>query len=72
MVDLALPLGQADEGLQPNDIIEEVGGRPVTDVREFARLLRAARTNPRNNTRTAVLLVNTNGETRFVAIRLAN
>jgi Do/DeqQ family serine protease len=62
----------ADEGLQPNDIIEEVGGRPATDVREFARLLKAARTNPRNNTRTAVLLVNTNGETRFVAIRLAN
>jgi len=62
----------ADENIQPNDIIEEVGGRPASSVREFARLLRAARTNPKNNTRTAVLLVNRNGETRFVAIRLSN
>ncbi|MGH7730710.1 MAG: Do family serine endopeptidase [Candidatus Eiseniibacteriota bacterium] len=61
----------ADEDVQPNDIIEEVGGRPASGVREFARLLRAARTNPKNNTRTAVLLVNRNGETRFVAIRLS-
>jgi len=62
----------ADENIQANDIIEEVGGRPASSVREFARLLRAARSNPKNNTRTAVLLVNRNGETRFVAIRLSN
>ena len=62
----------ADEDIQPNDIIEEVGGKPASSVREFGRLLRAAKTNPKNNTRTAVLLVNRNGETRFVAIRLSN
>ena len=62
----------ADKGIQPNDIIEEVGGKPATGVREFTRLVRAARTNPRNNTRTAVLLVNRNGDTQFVAIPLAN
>ncbi len=62
----------AEEDIQPNDIIEEVGGKPAGGVREFGRLLRAAKTNPKNNTRTAVLLVNRNGETRFVAIRLSN
>jgi serine protease Do len=62
----------ATEDIQPNDIIEEVGGKPATGVREFSRLLKAAKTNPRNNTRTAVLLVNRNGDTRFVAIRLSN
>ncbi len=58
--------------IQPNDIIEEVGGKPVGDTREFTRLLRAARANPRNNTRTAILLVSRDGVARFVAIRLAS
>jgi len=61
----------ADKEIQPNDIIEEVGGKPATGSREFARLLRAAKTNTRSNTRTAILLVNHNGETRFVAIPLS-
>jgi serine protease Do len=61
-----------DQGIQANDIIEEVGGKPAAGVREFARLLRQAKANPRNNTRTAVLLVNRNGATRFVAVPLAN
>jgi hypothetical protein len=41
-------------------------------VREFNRLLRAAKTNAKSNTRTAILLVNRNGDTRFVAIPLSN
>ncbi|HKQ56772.1 MAG TPA: Do family serine endopeptidase [Candidatus Eisenbacteria bacterium] len=61
-----------NEGIQSNDIIEEVGGKPAAGVREFARLLRQAKANPRSNTRTAVLLVNRNGATRFVAVPLAN
>ena len=61
-----------EQGIQPNDIIEEVGGKPAAGVREFNRLLRQAKANPRNNTRTAVLLVNRNGQTRFVALPLAN
>jgi len=62
----------ADKDIQANDIIEEVGGKPASGVREFNRLLRAAKTNARNNTRTAILLVNRNGDTHFVAIPLAN
>ena len=72
VTDVAEGTAAAAEDIQPNDIIEEVGGKPATGVREFGRLLRAAKANPRNNTRTAVLLVNRNGDTRFVAIRLSN
>jgi len=72
VTDVAEGSPAADADIQPNDIIEEVGGKPVTDAREFGRLVRAARTNERNNTRTAVLLVNRDGQTRFVAIRLPN
>src|SRR5262245_5459721 len=61
----------ADKDIQSGDIIEEVGGKPASGTREFARLLRAAKANTRNNTRTAILLVNHNGDTRFVAIPLS-
>ena len=62
----------SEKDVQPNDVIEEVGGKPASDTREFGRLMRAARSNARNNTRTAILLVNRGGQARFVAIRLAN
>jgi serine protease Do len=72
VTDVAEGSAAANEDIQPNDVIEEVGGKPASSVREFGRLLRAAKTNPKNNTRTAVLLVNRDGQTRFVAIRLTN
>ena len=72
VTDVAEGSAAADEGIQPNDIIEEVGGKPASGAREFNRLLRVAKTNARNNTRTVVLLVNRDGETRFVAVRLDN
>ncbi len=55
-------------GIQPNDIIEEVGGKPAAGVSEFARLLRSAK----GRGRSAVLLVNRDGNTRFVAVRLSD
>ena len=57
-----------DKGIQANDIIEEVGGKPAFNIAEFGRLLRAARTDKRP----AVLLVNRNGDTRFVALKLSS
>jgi len=59
-----------DAGIQANDVIEEVGGKPVTSVREFGRLLRVAKTVGKG--RTAVLLVNRNGNTQFVPLPIAN
>jgi serine protease Do len=59
----------ADEaGIQPNDIVEEVGGKPATSVAEFGRLLRIAK----SNNRSAILLVNRDGNTRFIAVRLSS
>ena len=55
-------------GILPNDIVEEVGGKPAADIGEFGRLLRAARMQKRP----AVLLVNRSGNTQFIALRLSN
>ena len=55
-------------GIQANDIIEEVGGKTVSDVAEFGRLLRLARTNKKP----AILLVNRNGNTTFYSLRLTS
>ena len=55
-----------DAGIQPNDIIEEGGGKPAAGVGEFGRLLRAAKAQKKH----AVLLVNRNGATQFIAVRL--
>jgi Do/DeqQ family serine protease len=57
-----------DAGIQPNDIIEEVGGKPAANVAEFGRLLRAAKARSKH----AVLLVNRDGATQFMAVRLAD
>jgi len=56
-----------DAGLQPGDIIEEVGGKPVSSAAAFARALRDAKESRKQH---AVLLVNSNGNTRFVPLRL--
>jgi serine protease Do len=57
------------QGIQPDDIVEEVGGKPVENTAEFRRLMQAVKSRGAN--RTAVLLVNRNGNTRFVALKLA-
>jgi Do/DeqQ family serine protease len=56
----------ADRGLQVDDVIEEVNRTPVEDAASFARAVREAR----EAGKPAVLLVNSNGNTRFVPIRL--
>ena len=53
-------------GIQPNDIIEEVSTHPVVSATVFARMLRDAKTAHRP----AVLLVESGGNTRYVALRL--
>jgi serine protease Do len=57
-----------DAGILPNDVIEEVGGKPASNVGEFGRLLRAIRVQKKP----AVLLVNRNGSTQFIAVRLSD
>ena len=59
--------GAADDaGIQAGDVIEEVGGKPVTNAAVFAKMLREAKAGRRH----AVLLVNSGGNTRYVALRL--
>ena len=56
-----------ESGLQPGDLIEEVGGKPVGSDAAFARALREARAAGRRN---ATLLVTREGVTRYVPLRL--
>ena len=57
----------ADEaGLAPNDVIEEVGGRPVASTQAFKQLLRDAQGKSKH----AVLLVHRGGNTQFVPLPL--
>ncbi len=57
----------ADErGLQPGDVIEQVGQTPVSSAEEFARLMSAQK----RSGRPAVLFVNRNGNGQYVTFRL--
>jgi Do/DeqQ family serine protease len=56
-----------EAGLQPGDLIEEVGGKPVASAAAFAKTLRDAKTSGKAN---AVLLVTRDGNTRYIALRL--
>jgi serine protease Do len=51
-------------GLAPNDVIEEVGGKPVRDTQTFKQLLRDAEGKSKH----AVLLVHRGGTTQFIAL----
>jgi Do/DeqQ family serine protease len=56
-----------DAGLQAGDIIQEVGGRAVTSAAGFAKALRDAKAAGKQH---AVLLVTTDGNTRYVPLGL--
>jgi len=56
-----------EAGLQEGDLIEEVGGKPVASAAAFARILRDAKTAGKAH---AVLLVTTDGNTRYVPLGL--
>jgi len=56
-----------DAGLQPGDLIEEVGGKPVASAAAFARTLRDAKAAGKVH---AVLLVTTDGNARYVPLGL--
>jgi serine protease Do len=55
-----------DKGIQPNDVIEMVGGSAAKDAVTFARLMTAAK----RAGRPAVLYVNRNGNSQYVPMRL--
>ena len=57
-----------EAGIEAGDVIEEVGGKPVSSVSEFTKALAEAKKARKH----AVLLVNAgaSGNTRFVALRL--
>lgn len=57
----------ADAGLQPGDVIEEIGGKPVASPTALARHLKDAKGR---NARHAVLLVTRNRTSQFVALEL--
>ena len=54
------------QGIQPNDVIEMVGNNAATDAVTFKKLMLEAR----KSGRPATLLVNTNGNGRYLALRL--
>ena len=56
-----------DAGLSPNDVIEEVGGKPVQSAAGFTQLLKDAKAKGKH----AVLLVHRGGNTQFVALPLS-
>jgi len=55
-----------DRGIQPGDVIEQVGPAPAKDTETFTKLMDAAK----RAHRPAALLVNREGNTRFVTLRL--
>ena len=57
-----------ERGIQPNDVIEQVGPTPVKDAASFTKLMDAAK----KAQRPAALLVNREGNTRFATLRLGN
>ena len=57
-----------EAGLEPNMIIEEVGGKPVSSSSTFSRLLKEAKGRGKH----AVLLVHSGGQSSFVALRLTD
>ena len=57
-----------DAGLEPNMVIEEVGGKPVTGAAMFTRLLKEAKQRGKH----AVLLVHQGNSSQFVPLRLSD
>jgi serine protease Do len=58
----------AKRGLQPGDVIEQVGSAPVATPQEVAKLAKAAQAEKRN---AVLLLVNRQGDEIFVAVDVA-
>jgi serine protease Do len=56
-----------DAGLAPNDVIEEVGGKPAPDAGTFLRLLKDAKSRGKH----AVLLVRRGNNSQFVPLSLS-
>jgi serine protease Do len=68
VTDVAEGSAAEERGIQPNDVIEQVGPTPVKDADSFAKLMASAK----KAKRPAALLVNRDGNTRFATLRLDN
>jgi serine protease Do len=55
-----------DAGIQANDVIEEIGGKPVESARALTQALKTAARSGKS----VVLLVNRDGNTAFVVLKL--
>jgi serine protease Do len=55
-----------DAGIAPNDVIEEIGGKPVTDASDFTRMLKDAKSRGKH----AVLLVRRGDNSQFIPLSL--
>jgi serine protease Do len=67
VTDVASGSAAEEAGLQANDIIEEVGGKPVASATEFSNLVGAARKSGKKN---AVLLVRRGEGSQFVPVKI--
>ena len=68
VMDVAAEGPAAEQGLRPGDVIEQVGSEPVTTPAEVATLAKAAQSENRN---AVLLLVNRQGDSMFVALKVA-
>src|SRR5262245_12276061 len=57
-----------EAGIEPNMVVEEVGGKPVSTPATFGKLLKDAKGRGKH----AVLLVHSGGQSSFVALRLTD
>jgi serine protease Do len=67
VTDVAAGSAAEEAGLQANDVIEEVGGKPVASATEFSNLVGAARKSGKKN---AVLLVRRGEGSQFVPVKI--
>jgi serine protease Do len=68
VMDVAAEGPAAEQGLRPGDVIEQVGSEPVTTPEQVATLAKAAQAENRN---AVLLLVNRQGDSMFVAVKVA-
>jgi serine protease Do len=68
VMDVAAEGPAAEQGLQPGDVIQQVGSEPVTTPEQVATLAKAAQAENRN---AVLLLVNRQGDSIFVAVKVA-
>ena len=67
VTDVADGSAAAEAGIQPGDVIEQVGGKPVTSAATLTRMLKDAKASRKH----AALLVLRDGQAQFIALSLS-